>query len=85
MVATKKAKSPGADREPEEAAASKFTPARIKEFTAEVQAEFKKIVWPTRKTTLASTGVVIFLVVLFSLYLGAVDLLLGKLVGYILQ
>ena len=62
-----------------------FSLARVKEFSAEVKSEFKKIVWPDRKTTMGSTGVVIVLVFLVSIYLGAVDLFIGKLVSYILK
>jgi preprotein translocase subunit SecE len=66
-------------------AVSSFSLARAKEFTAEVKSEFKKIVWPDKKVTLSSTGVVIVLVFLVSVYLGAVDLFIGKLVSYILH
>jgi len=66
-------------------AAQKFSLARIKEFTGEVKSEFKKIVWPDKKVTMGSTGVVIILVFLVSVYLGAVDLFIGKLVSYILK
>jgi preprotein translocase subunit SecE len=66
-------------------ATQKLSPARIKEFAGEVQSEFKKIVWPDRKVTVGSTGVVIVLVFLVSIYLGAVDLFIGKLVSYILK
>ena len=66
-------------------AVKSFSPARIKEFSAEVKSEFKKIVWPDKKVTLGSTGVVIVLVFLVSIYLGAVDLFIGKLVSFILK
>ena len=66
-------------------AVQKFSPARIKDFAGEVQSEFKKIVWPDKKVTMGSTGVVIVLVVLVSVYLGAVDLFIGKLISYILK
>jgi preprotein translocase subunit SecE len=66
-------------------AVKSFSPARIKEFTAEVKSEFKKIVWPDKKVTIGSTGVVIILVFLVSIYLGAVDLFIGKLVSFILK
>jgi len=69
----------------DEPAVQKFSPARIKEFSGEVKSEFKKIVWPDRKVTMGSTGVVIVLVFLVSVYLGAVDLFIGKLVSYILR
>ena len=69
----------------EQPAVQKFSPARMKEFAGEVKSEFKKIVWPDRKVTLGSTGVVIVLVFLLSIYLGAVDLFIGKLITYILK
>lgn len=66
-------------------AASRFSPAQIKVFLQEVQHEFRKIVWPERKVTLGLTGFVILLVVILSLYLGLVDLLLGKLITQLLR
>jgi len=69
----------------EQPAVQKLSPARIREFAGEVKSEFKKIVWPDKKVTMGSTGVVIFLVFLISVYLGAVDLFIGKLVSYILR
>ena len=62
-----------------------FSPGNIRQFVQQVQAEFKKVVWPDRKVTLGLTGFVIILVVILSLYLGSVDLLLGKLVSLVLQ
>lgn len=62
-----------------------FTPAGIKIFLSEVQTEFRKIVWPAKKATAGLTGFVILLVIVISLYLGSVDLLLGKLVSTVLK
>ncbi|MDH3360064.1 MAG: preprotein translocase subunit SecE [Desulfobulbaceae bacterium] len=62
-----------------------FSPASIKQFINEVQAEFKKVVWPDRKVTFGLTGFVMILVALVSIYLGSVDLLLGKLVTMVLR
>ena len=62
-----------------------FSLSRVKEFAAEVKSEFRKIVWPDKKVTMGSTGVVIVLVFLVSVYLGTVDLFIGKLVSYILK
>ena len=62
-----------------------FSPANIKEFINEVQVEFKKVVWPDKKVTFGLTGFVMILVVLVSIYLGSVDLLLGKLVTMVLR
>ena len=69
----------------EQPGAQKFSFARIKEFSGEVKSEFKKIVWPDKKVTMGSTGVVIVMVFFVSVYLGAVDLFIGKLVSYILK
>jgi preprotein translocase subunit SecE len=66
-------------------AAKSFSFTRAKVFAAEVKSEFKKVVWPDKKVTMGSTGVVLVLVFLISIYLGAVDLFIGKLVSYILK
>ncbi|MEA2083192.1 MAG: preprotein translocase subunit SecE [Thermodesulfobacteriota bacterium] len=58
---------------------------RVKQFSAEVKTEFGKISWPARKQTLGSTVVVVILVMLISIYLGAVDLFLGKMISLILN
>ena len=62
-----------------------FSVDAIKVFSGEVKNEFNKIAWPDKKHTLGSTGVVIVLVMIISFYLGAVDLLLGKLIGFVLK
>jgi preprotein translocase subunit SecE len=64
---------------------SPFSPAQIKKFIDEVKIEFSKIVWPDKKMTLGLTGVVVVLTVIISIYLGSVDLLLGKAVAAFLR
>jgi len=64
---------------------SKFTLDGIKVFSNEVKNEFNKVAWPDKKHTMGSTGVVIVLVMIISFYLGAVDLILGKLIGLVLK
>lgn len=64
---------------------SGFKLSQIRSFTREVKAEFQKIAWPHKKQTMATTGVVIFLVFLVSIYLGTVDLIFGKLIGLLIQ
>jgi preprotein translocase subunit SecE len=54
------------------------------QFVSQAKAELKKVVWPTRKQTLASTGVVMVIVAVMALYLGIIDLILAKLVKFIL-
>ena len=64
---------------------SSFSPSAIRTFVQEVQVEFNKVAWPQRKVTVGLTGFVIVLVVVISLYLGMVDLLLGKFVSSLLN
>jgi preprotein translocase subunit SecE len=64
---------------------SPFTPAQIRIFLDEVKVEFTKIVWPDRKVTLGLTGVVIVFSIVASMYLGSVDMLLGKLIDSVLR
>ena len=55
------------------------------QFLREVKTELKKVTWPTRKQTVSSTIVVVSLVIIVAVYLGLVDLLLSRLVGYVMQ
>jgi preprotein translocase subunit SecE len=64
---------------------SPYSPAQIKQFIDEVKVEFLKIVWPDKKMTLGLTGVVVVLTIVISIYLGSVDLLLGKAVASFLR
>lgn len=64
---------------------SSFTPSGIRLFFQEVLVEFSKIVWPAKKVTAGLTCFVLVLVMFLSFFLGSVDLLLGKLVTFILN
>ena len=57
----------------------------VKQFLSEVVSELKKVVWPNRKETLGTTGVVLILVMIVSAYLGMVDYLLSHLVRYLID
>jgi len=50
------------------------------QFLREVKNELKKVVWPSRRQTFSSTGVIIILMVIITLFLGLVDLILVRLV-----
>jgi len=63
----------------------KFSLETVKTFSTEVQNEFNKIAWPDKKHTMASTGVVVVLVMIISFYLASVDLVIGKLIGAVLR
>jgi preprotein translocase subunit SecE len=86
-MATKKLERPKKNKITTDVQTSKqsFSLDQIRTFSNEVKSEFNKIVWPTKKVTIGSTGVVIVLVFIISIYLGAVDLLVGKLVSYVLR
>lgn len=55
------------------------------QFLREVKVELKKVTWPTRKQTLGSTLVVVVLVMIISLFLGAVDFGLSSLIRVVLN
>jgi preprotein translocase subunit SecE len=57
---------------------------KVVQFLKEVQIELKKVVWPTRKDTIASTTVVLILVIIIAIYLGLVDLGLSRIIRAIL-
>jgi len=59
--------------------------AKTRNFFDEVKQELDKVTWPTRKETVATTWVVVFIVVLISFYLGACDLVLAKLLRFFLN
>lgn len=55
------------------------------QFLREVRSELKKVTWPGRKQTISSTGVVVGLVVLISLFLGLVDYVLTHFVRFLIS
>ncbi len=58
--------------------------AKTKNFLEEVKIELGKVTWPTRKETVATAWVVVVIIFLISLYLGACDVILAKLMRLIL-
>jgi preprotein translocase subunit SecE len=58
---------------------------RVQEFVREVVAEFRKVSWPSRQELINSTVVVITVTVVVSLFLGAVDVALARIVERILR
>ena len=58
--------------------------ARSMQFLRESRAELRKVTWPTPKEALASTSVVIVVVIIVSMFLGVVDFGLTKLVRLVL-
>ena len=58
---------------------------KAKQFFADAKQEIKKVTWPTRQQTIQSTWVVMAVTVALSVFLGLVDLVLSKMVGFILK
>lgn len=57
---------------------------KVNSFLESVKTELSKVTWPTRKETIATTGVVVVIIFLISIYLGACDIVLAKLMRLIL-
>ena len=57
----------------------------VSQFLREVRVELSKVTWPTRKETIASTSVVLVIVILIAAFLGIVDLGLSKLMRLFLS
>ncbi len=57
---------------------------RVKSFFESVKLELGKVTWPSRKETVATSSVVVVIIFLISIYLGACDLVLAKLMRLIL-
>lgn len=58
---------------------------KISQFFREVRVEMKKVTWPSRKETLASTSVVLITVIIMAFFLGIVDLGLSRLIKIFLD
>lgn len=58
---------------------------KTRQFFREVKIELKKISWPLRKETIASTSVVLIIVLIISFFLGFVDLGLSRMIKLILS
>jgi len=58
---------------------------KAKQFFREVRVELKKVTWPSRKETIASTSVVLITVILVAFFLGIVDLGLSRLIKIFLD
>ena len=59
--------------------------AKAVQFLREVKIELKKVTWPSKKETMASTVVVIILVMIVSAFLGLVDVGLSSMIRLVLR
>ena len=63
---------------------AKIIAEKIMRFLKEAKTELMKVTWPTPRQTLASTSVVIILVIIVSIFLGIVDFGLAKAIRLVL-
>ncbi len=56
----------------------------LRDFFEESKVELKKVTWPSRKETIATSLAVLVLTVVMALYLGVVDFGLSRLIQFIL-
>ena len=54
-------------------------------FLKEVQAELKKVTWPTQEQALRLTGIVVGVSLVVGLYIGVLDYALTEIVGLIVR
>jgi preprotein translocase subunit SecE len=62
----------------------KLIAEKVVRFLKEAKVELKKVTWPTPRQTLASTSVVIIVVIIVSIYLGIVDFGVAKAIRFVL-
>jgi preprotein translocase subunit SecE len=62
----------------------KLVMQKIMQFLSDAKVELKKVTWPSRKQTMASTLVVIIIVFVLAIYFGIIDFGLAKLIKFIL-
>jgi preprotein translocase subunit SecE len=58
---------------------------RVQEFFKEVLAEFRRVIWPSRREIANSTVVVLVVTLVIAFFLGAVDIGLARVVERILR
>ena len=58
---------------------------KVSSFLKEVQAELKKVVWPTRQQALRLTGIVVGVSLVVGMYIGVLDYALTKIVEVIVK
>ncbi|TLN09895.1 preprotein translocase subunit SecE [bacterium] len=59
--------------------------AKAQEFLREAKAELMKVTWPDRKVAAASTAVVVIVSLIIGIYLGILDVILGKIFEWVFR
>jgi preprotein translocase subunit SecE len=58
---------------------------KVKQFLKEARVELKKVSWPSRRELIESTMVVIVTVLAIAIFIGIIDLILSKLLAFLLK
>lgn len=58
---------------------------KIMNFLSEVKIELEKVTWPEKRALKITTGVVVFLMILFAFYIGVVDIIFSKVITLFLR
>ena len=58
---------------------------KVVTFLRDVHLELKRVTWPNKQQTMSATMVVIVATLIVSAYLGVVDLVLARLVSFVLR
>jgi preprotein translocase subunit SecE len=58
---------------------------KTKTFLREVKIELKKVVFPGREEVIGSTKVVLVLVLITAFFLGVIDMLLSKIIDFVIK
>ena len=77
-------KSKDADKKADKKAKPGFF-ARVGKWFKEMKSELKKVQWPTKKTVVKNTGVVIACVIVVGVFIWVFDLLANSVVGALLR
>lgn len=59
--------------------------SRIARYLRDMKGELKKVIWPTKKQTIQSTGVVITCVIVVGAFVWVFDAVAGQLIGALLH
>ncbi|MGE4291924.1 MAG: preprotein translocase subunit SecE [Desulfovibrio sp.] len=85
-MARRKIKDSGSQQAPKVSRASLGAKIlELRDFFEESKVEIKKVVWPSRKETVATSIAVVVFTVVVALFLGVVDLGLSQLISVILS
>ena len=57
----------------------------ISRYLRETVAELRKVTWPTRREATQLTGIVLIVIVLMSVFLGAMDVLFSRLISVVIN